>query len=79
MTHDSQKPSGFSPPVDALVAHERVLPAQPDDVLLARLTGMDDETKAQGDEIRVSGSLGAQLLLWEAATAVAGRRWPRSM
>ncbi len=47
--------------------------AQPDDVLLARLTGMDDETKAQGDEIRVSGSLGTQLLLWEAATAVAGR------
>ena len=46
---------------------------QPADVLLARLVPQDDETKAAGDEVRVSGSLGAQLLLWEAATAVAGR------
>ena len=46
---------------------------QPDDVLVARLVAIDDETKASGDEVRVGGSLGAQLLLWEAATAVAGR------
>lgn len=46
---------------------------QPADVLLAHLVAIDDETKASGDEVRVSGSLGAQLLLWEAATAVAGR------
>jgi glucose-6-phosphate isomerase len=47
--------------------------SQSADVLLARLVPQDDETKATGDEVRVSGSLGAQLLLWEAATAVAGR------
>ena len=46
---------------------------QPADVLIARLVAQDDETKATGDEVRVGGSLGAQLLLWEAATAVAGR------
>jgi glucose-6-phosphate isomerase len=46
---------------------------QPVDVLIARLVAQDDETKSTGDEVRVSGSLGAQLLLWEAATAVAGR------
>ena len=43
------------------------------DVLVVRLVGTDDETPASGDEVRVGGSLGAQLLLWEAATAVAGR------
>lgn len=47
--------------------------AQPADALVARLVSQDDETKASGDEVRISGSLGAQLLLWEAATAVAGR------
>ena len=34
---------------------------------------VDDDTVASGDDVRVSGALGAQLLLWEAATAVAGR------
>jgi len=43
------------------------------DVLLARLVSADDETRPEGDTIRVGGALGAQLLLWEAATAVAGR------
>jgi glucose-6-phosphate isomerase len=51
----------------------------PADVTLARLRP-DDSDIAEGDasgssasEVRVSGSLGAQLLLWEVATAVAGR------
>lgn len=43
------------------------------DVLVARLVAADDETRPSGDSIRVGGTLGAQLLLWEAATAVAGR------
>jgi glucose-6-phosphate isomerase len=44
-----------------------------DDVLVARLVAADDETRVDGDVVRVGGALGAQLLLWEAATAVAGR------
>lgn len=44
-----------------------------DDILVARLVAADDETKPSGDEVRVGGSLGAQMLLWEAAVAVAGR------
>jgi glucose-6-phosphate isomerase len=43
-----------------------------DDVLVARLVAPEDETRADGDVVRVGGALGAQLLLWEAATAVAG-------
>ena len=51
------------------------------DVTVARLVADDDEgddptgspTAQGGSEVRVSGSLGAQLLLWEVATAVAGR------
>jgi len=51
------------------------------DTTVVRLTGDDDETGEAGDElvhpdrseIDVSGPLGAQLMLWEAATAVAGR------
>jgi glucose-6-phosphate isomerase len=43
------------------------------DVLVARLVAADDETRPDGDCVRVGGTLGAQLLLWEAATAVAGR------
>ena len=35
--------------------------------------GVADAATATGSRINVSGSLGAQLLLWEAATAVAGR------
>lgn len=51
----------------------------PDDATLVRLVGPDDETDdvtATTDSdsvVDVGGSLGAQLLLWEAATAVAGR------
>ncbi|MGL4176999.1 MAG: glucose-6-phosphate isomerase, partial [Dermatophilaceae bacterium] len=48
------------------------------DVTVARLTapdGPDDAVVADGgrSEVLVGGSLGAQLLLWEVATAVAGR------
>jgi len=43
------------------------------DVLVARLVASDDESRPDGDEVRVGGTLGAQLLLWEIATAVAGR------
>ena len=43
------------------------------DVLVARLVASDDESRPDGDEVRVGGTLGAQLLLWEVATAVAGR------
>jgi glucose-6-phosphate isomerase len=56
----------------------------PPDVTVVRLTGdTDTEDDGAGDEpgqppeggsdVTVSGPLGAQLLLWEAATAVAGR------
>lgn len=47
------------------------------DVTVARLVPVEDETRPQtdesGSEVRIAGSLGAQLLLWEVATAVAGR------
>ena len=41
------------------------------DLLLARVVA--DATSASGDEVSVSGSLGAQFLLWEYATVVASR------
>lgn len=47
--------------------------SQAADVLVTRLVAADDETRPAGDTVRVGGTLGAQLLLWEAATAVAGR------
>ena len=41
---------------------------------LVLLTAEDDERTPEGDSVTtVSGSLGAQMLLWEVATAVAGR------
>jgi glucose-6-phosphate isomerase len=49
------------------------------DVTVVRLTGDDDTeptdevVRASRSEIAVSGPLGAQLLLWEVATAAAGR------
>ncbi len=59
-------------------AHEVV--RAPADVTIARLRPDEDTESAESDqpgsavsEVRVSGSLGAQLLLWEVATAVAGR------
>lgn len=43
------------------------------DLQIVRLTANAADTPALGDEISVSGSLGAQLLLWEVAVSVAGR------
>ena len=45
-----------------------------DDLQIVRLVGDSDDTRevAEG-EIEITGSLGAQLLVWEYATAVAGR------
>ncbi len=40
---------------------------------MARLVAADDETRPSGDSVRVGGTLGAQMLLWEAAIAVSGR------
>ncbi len=58
-------------------APEVALP--PHDVTLARLVGNTDDdapetdADAAGSEIEVTGPLGAQLMLWEVATATAGR------
>ena len=43
------------------------------DVLTARLVSVDSDTAPEGDQVVVSGSLGGQIILWEFATAVAGR------
>lgn len=43
------------------------------DLQLARIVRDATDTPALGDELAVSGPLGAQFLLWEVATAVAGR------
>jgi glucose-6-phosphate isomerase len=47
------------------------LVVKPDDLIVARLVA--DATEAATDEVSVSGSLGAQFLLWEYATVVASR------
>ncbi|XVX21914.1 glucose-6-phosphate isomerase [Actinomycetota bacterium] len=62
--------------VEGLDAPELVDPA--DDITVARLVpeGGDDEDEvldADSSSVDVSGPLGAQLLLWEVATAVAGQ------
>ncbi|WP_102158377.1 glucose-6-phosphate isomerase [Zhihengliuella halotolerans] len=46
-----------------------------DDVLVVRLVNGEDDATAgdASNEVRVSGSLGSQMLLWEVATVVAGR------
>ena len=43
------------------------------DVLVVRITAPDSEALPLGNQVVVSGSLGAQMMLWEFATAVAGR------
>jgi glucose-6-phosphate isomerase len=61
-------------PVEDADAPEVASP--PEDVTVARLVGgTDDEEQgaSSASEVRVAGSLGAQMLLWEVATAVAGR------
>jgi len=44
-----------------------------DDLQVVRLVGDFDEDDAREGEITITGSLGAQLLTWEYATAIAGR------
>ncbi|WP_285724913.1 glucose-6-phosphate isomerase [Psychromicrobium xiongbiense] len=46
---------------------------QPDDVLVVRLVASDAEVEAGPNQVVLSGDLGSQLMLWEFATAVAGR------
>lgn len=43
------------------------------DILVVRLVAAESEAAAEGDQVVLSGSLGAQLMLWEFAVAVAGR------
>lgn len=65
--------------VESTSAPEVALP--PHDATVVRLVADTDadadagdpSTAESGSEVRVTGSLGAQLLLWESATAVAGR------
>ena len=61
-------------PVEGPDAPEVASP--PADVTVARLvapTDADESAATTPSEVRVAGSLGAQMLLWEVATAVAGR------
>ncbi len=44
-----------------------------DDVIVARLVADDDSGSPDGPEVRVSGPLGAQFVLWETAVSAAGR------
>jgi glucose-6-phosphate isomerase len=60
---ETSAPEVALPPHDATVG--RLVPdADPD---------AEEEPESGGSDLAVTGSLGAQLLLWEAATAVAGR------
>lgn len=59
-------------PVVAEEGAPEVLTAD-DDVLVVRLTAPDADVEPVGHQVTVSGSLGGQLLVWEFATAVAGR------
>ncbi|UPO78235.1 glucose-6-phosphate isomerase [Arthrobacter sp. Helios] len=43
------------------------------DILVVRITAPDSDALPEGNQVVVSGSLGAQMMLWEYATAVAGR------
>mgnify|MGYP005609821445 CR=1 FL=1 len=50
------------------------LQARPDDLQVVRLVGdWDDTRRVIEGEIEVAGTLGAQIMVWEYATAVAGR------
>jgi glucose-6-phosphate isomerase len=63
---DSSDPEVALPPPDVTVVR---IAADPD----AADTDTDGEPVTGGSDVTVSGSLGGQMLLWEAATAVAGR------
>ena len=74
---DTTAPEVALPPPDVTVVR---LTGDVDDEPVDLPPAADDEDSAddhpasvQGSEVWVSGSLGAQLLLWEVATAVAGR------
>ncbi|MFC8304915.1 glucose-6-phosphate isomerase [Specibacter sp. NPDC057265] len=43
------------------------------DVLVVRLVAEDSEVELRDNEVSISGGLGAQMMVWEFATAVAGR------
>jgi glucose-6-phosphate isomerase len=66
VVQDDQDPEVHAPSAEITVAR-----------LEADVAGTDDDTAATTDpsrsEVQVSGSLGAQLLLWEVATAAVGR------
>ena len=49
------------------------LTSHADDVLVVRLVPVDAESVPGGNTVQVAGSLGGQMMLWEFATAVAGR------
>jgi glucose-6-phosphate isomerase len=71
---DDSAPEVALPPHDVTVAH--IVPdADPEARSDVQFTEGTDEpgARATGSDVVVSGSLGAQMLLWEAATAVAGR------
>ncbi|MDN5795992.1 MAG: glucose-6-phosphate isomerase [Intrasporangium sp.] len=67
--------TGLLPVVVAGDDAPEVRSPQPD-VTIARLVAADDDVRPTGtvaSEVRVSGTLATQMLLWEVATAVAGR------
>jgi len=73
MKHAGQKPSGFSPSVEALAAHERVLPAQPEDVqarLMSRARAATLAGPPATEPVRVTRT-GASQSLAAATAAVA--------
>lgn len=56
-----------------VVAEPHAPEAQASDVIDTRLVSLEGDDEASGHGISVGGTLGAQFLLWEYATAVAGR------
>jgi glucose-6-phosphate isomerase len=56
-----------------VVAERNAPEAHAGDVLDTRLVALDGDDEAHGHGIAIAGTLGAQFLLWEYATAVAGR------
>ena len=67
---DTSAPEVVLPPQDVTVVR---LTGDVDDDLEDHDHGEDDAHELRGSDVWVSGSLGAQLLLWEVATAVAGK------
>ncbi len=63
--------TGVLPVVASVDAPE--VGAGADDVLVIRLVADDSEVELRENEVSISGGLGAQMMVWEFATAVAGR------